>query len=90
MFDDIRNSSYKLEEQGLGGVCPSIITIDYTHNNKELAVSFYDFIAISSVNDGNIYAILDKNKKKPNYDCMYYYKNLSPTARVLLSTLKAD
>ena len=90
MFDDIRNSSYTLEEQGLGGVCPSIITIDYTHNNKELSVSFYDFIAISSVNDGNIYAILDKNKKKPNYDCMYYYINLSPSARALLSTLKAD
>ena len=89
VFNDIRNSSYTLYEQGLGGACPSTLKIYYEHNNKEYSIDFFDLIAISEANDGNIYAILDKNTKKPSYDCMYYYENLSPTAKALLSTLKA-
>lgn len=90
VFNDIRNSSYTLYEQGLGGACPSILKIYYEHNNKEYSLEFFDLIAISDANDGNIYAILDKNTTKPSYDCMYYYENLSSTAKAILNTVSPD
>lgn len=92
VLNSIKDSSYKISNDGIGGVCVSSFEINYERKDKIYSVSFWGYFHLSS-DDGNIYKIIDKTVtntlEQPEY-CIYDFANLEDRIVSLVNELKSN